>query len=390
MGNTIGTLFRITTFGESHGVALGCVIDGCPSKIPLTEEEIQQELDRRKPGQSAVTTQRREGDKVKILSGLFQGKTLGTPIAMIVENSDMRSGDYEGLKNIFRPGHADFTWEMKYGFRDYRGGGRSSGRETVSRVMAGAVAKKILASFYTLDLAPAGNPFASQIPAFPRSRARAVRSQKPIKIFAFARQIGPIKGEKVDFKCIEKNMVRAADPVQAKKMEAYILKAKEAGDSVGGVVEVIIKNVPLGLGEPVFDKINADLAKAIVSIPTVKAIEFGAGFGVATKKGSEQNDPFTIKKGEIAVSKNDAGGISGGITTGADIVFRIAVKPPSSISKTQKTVTKDKKKTNLSVGGRHDPCIVPRFIPVAESMVAIVLVDHLLRYRGQEGFKTNF
>lgn len=359
MGNSFGTLFRVTTFGESHGVALGCVIDGCPSKIPLSEEEIQRELDRRKPGQSAVTTARREGDKVKILSGIFQGKTLGTPIAMIVENSDSRSSDYEALKKVFRPGHADFTWEMKYGFRDYRGGGRSSGRETVSRVMAGAVAKKIL-------------------------------SLQGITLFAFARQIGPIRGEKVNFNFIEKNLVRAADPGKTKKMEQYILKAKEAGDSVGGIVEIIVKNVPVGLGEPVFDKINADLAKAIVSIPTVKAIEFGAGFGVATKKGSEQNDPFIMKKGKIAIAKNDAGGVSGGITTGEAIIIRIAVKPPSSIAKVQKTVTKEKKKTDLSVGGRHDPCIIPRFIPVAESMVALVLTDHLLRYRGQEGFKTKF
>ena len=355
MGNTIGNLFRVTTFGESHGVALGCIIDGCPSKIPLTSEDIQRELDRRRPGQSAVTTARTEGDKIKILSGIFENKTLGTPIAMIVENSDAKSQDYEKLKNVFRPGHADFTWEMKYGFRDYRGGGRSSGRETVSRVMAGAVAKKIL------------------------------HLQK-IGIFAYAAQIGPIKGKTVDFKFIEKNLVRAADPVMAKKMARYILKAKEEGDSVGGIVEIVVKNLPIALGEPVFDKLNADLAKAIVSIPTVKAVEFGAGFGVATKKGSEQNDPFTVKGGKVAVSKNDAGGISGGISTGEDIVIRVAVKPPSSISKTQKTVTKDKKKVELEVNGRHDPCIIPRFIPVAESMVAIVLVDHLLRYRGQEGF----
>lgn len=351
MGNTIGKLFRVTTFGESHGASLGCVIDGCPPQIPIDVTEVQRELDRRRPGQSAVTTARQESDKVQVLSGIFEGRTLGTPIAMTVENSDMKSGDYDKLKNVFRPGHADFTWEMKYGFRDHRGGGRSSGRETVSRVMAGAVAKQIL-SFL--------------------SKAQ---------ILAYAKQVGPIVGEKIDFGFIEKNTVRAADPVAAKKMEQYILEAKAAGDSVGGIVEIIIKNVPVGLGEPVFDKINADLAKALVSIPTVKGVSFGAGFGVATKKGSEQNDPFTIQKGKITVTKNDAGGISGGITTGEDVVIQVAVKPPSSIAKSQKTVTKDKKKTDLTVEGRHDPCIIPRFIPVAESMVALVLVDHLLRYR---------
>lgn len=350
MGNTIGHLFRITTFGESHGETLGCVIDGCPAKIPLTREDLQRELDRRKPGQSAVTTDRRESDRVKILSGVFQNMTLGTPIAMIVENTNAQSKDYEKLKNVFRPGHADYTWEMKYGFRDYRGGGRSSGRETVSRVMAGAVAKKIL-------------------------------SLKKIKIFAYAQQIGLIQGKKVDLSFIEKNLVRAADPLQAKKMEAYILKAKQAGDSVGGIVEIVVKNVPLGLGEPVFDKLNADLAKALVSIPTVKGIEFGSGFGAALKKGSEQNDPFILKKGKIALMKNDSGGISGGISTGTDLFIRVAVKPPSSISKKQKTVTKNKETIEIQVTGRHDPCIIPRFISVAESMVAITLVDHLLRHK---------
>lgn len=350
MGNTFGKFFRVTTFGESHGAALGCVIDGCPPKIPLKVSEIQHELDRRKPGQSAVTTGRQEGDRVKILSGIFDGFSLGTPIAMIVENTDARSMDYEKFKKTFRPGHADFTWEMKYGFRDYRGGGRSSGRETVSRVMAGAVAKKILAL-------------------------------QKIRIFAYALQIGPIRGSKVDFSFIEKNLVRAADPSKAKQMEQYILKVKGEGDSVGGIVEIIVKNCPLGLGEPVFDKLNADLAKAIVSIPTVKGIEFGSGFGVALKKGSQQNDPFTVRRGKITLSKNDAGGISGGISTGEDIVMRVAVKPPSSISKIQKTVTKDRKRIDIQVTGRHDPCIIPRFIPVAESMVALTLTDHLLRYR---------
>ncbi len=328
MANTIGTLFRVTTFGESHGVALGCIIDGCPAQLPLTEEDIQRELDRRRPGQSAVTTERQEKDRVKILSGVFEGVTLGTPIALITENADAKSSDYEALKDVFRPGHADYTWQAKYGVRDHRGGGRASGRETVARVMAGAVAKKLLAHYR-------------------------------VAIYAYATQIGPIKGTTVDLEAIEKNTVRAADPLAAQAMEAYILRAKEKGDSVGGIVEILIKGLPVGLGEPVFDKLNADLAKALVSIPAVKAIEFGNGFGVTIKKGSEQN------------ATKDAGGISGGISTGADIVMRVAVKPPSSISKTQKAMPK----------GRHDPCIAPRFIPVAESMVAITLADHILRHK---------
>lgn len=305
MGNVIGQIFRVTTFGESHGTALGCVIDGCPPKIPLNEKDVQVELDRRKPGQSKLTTPRAEEDKVKILSGVFQGKTLGTPIAMVVFNTDAKSADYENLKNVFRAGHADETWQAKYGFRDYRGGGRASGRETVARVMAGAVAKKILA-------------------------------MQKIKIFAYAIQIGNAREEK--------------------KMEKEILDAKRDGDSVGGIIEIVVKNAPAGLGEPIFDKLTADFAKALCSIPAVKGIEFGSGFSAASKKGSEQNDP----------KKNHTGGILGGISNGEDIIMRIAVKPPSSIRK-------------FGVSGRHDPCIVPRAIPVAEAMIAIILVDHLLR-----------
>lgn len=305
MGNIMGHVFRVTTFGESHGVALGCVIDGCPSKIPLSSKDIQVELDRRKPGQSELTTSRQEPDKVQILSGIFQGKTLGTPIALITFNKDAQSQDYENLKNVFRAGHADETWQEKYGIRDYRGGGRASGRETVARVMAGAVAKKILA-------------------------------MAKIKIYAYAIQIGNAREEK--------------------KMEKEILNAKKDGDSVGGIIEIVVKNAPKGLGGPVFDKLTADFAKALCSIPAVKGIEFGSGFSAAAKKGSEQNDP----------KKNHAGGISGGISNGEDIIMRIVVKPPSSIVK-------------FGISGRHDPCIVPRAIPVAEAMTAIILVDHLLR-----------
>ncbi|PIQ77780.1 chorismate synthase [Candidatus Peregrinibacteria bacterium CG11_big_fil_rev_8_21_14_0_20_46_8] len=353
--NTIGTLFRVTTFGESHGGALGCVIDGCPSKIKIDESIIQRELDRRKPGQSKITTPRKEADQVRILSGVFEGKTLGSPIAMLVENTNQRSKDYSKLKNVFRPGHADYTWEEKFGFRDYRGGGRSSGRETVGRVMAGAVAKQLLA-------------------------------RQKIQIFAYAVQVGPVRGEKVDLRAIEKNLVRAADPQKAKEMEAAVLEAQKMGDSLGGIVEILIKNVPVGLGEPVFGKINSDLAQALMSIPTTKAFEIGSGFAAAQKYGSEQNDPFTVNKGEIRMTKNDAGGISGGITNGEDIVMRVHVKPPSSILKKQQTVTKTKKETDIQVTGRHDPCIIPRFIPVAESMAAIVVADHILRYRAIRAF----
>lgn len=348
MANTIGTIFKITAFGESHGAAFGCVVDGCPSGLELNEKDIQIELDRRRPGQSRITTSRSEGDKVKILSGVFEGKTLGTPIAMIVENKDAKSADYKNLENVFRPGHADFTWEEKYGVRDYRGGGRASGRETVSRVMAGAVAKKLLGK---------------------------------IEIRAFAAQIGKIKSKKADFGFIEKNPVRAADPVAAKKMQAAILQAQKKGDSIGGVVQIEIKNVPAGLGEPVFDKLNADLAKALISIGAVKGIEFGAGFAAASRKGSEINDPLTVKSGKIGFLKNDCGGILGGISTGETIVIRIAVKPTSSISKPQNTITTDGEKTKIEISGRHDPCLVPRIIPVAESMVAIVLADHMLRQK---------
>ena len=348
MSNTFGKLFTITTLGESHGAALGCIVDGCPANLEISIEAIQVELNRRRPGQSEMTTARKEADEVEILSGIFEGKTLGTPIAMIVRNTDQRSKDYSEIKDIYRPGHADFTWQMKFGVRDYRGGGRSSGRETVGRVLGGAIAKQYL-------------------------------QVKGVSILAFAKQVGPIVGEVIDTNFIEKNPLRAADPKKAKEMEDYVLKVKEEGDSVGGIVEIRIQNCPIGLGEPVFDKLNADLAKALFSIPTVKGVEFGAGFGVAEKLGSENNDTFEKgTDGALHSSKNDAGGISGGISNGEDIVIRVAVKPPSSISKIQKTVDSQGNAVGLSVKGRHDPCIIPRFIPVAESMVALVLADHFL------------
>jgi len=342
--NSIGTIFKVTTWGESHGPSVGAVIDGCPAGIGLSVEEIQKEVDRRRPGQSSVVTARDESDTVEILSGVFNGKTTGMPIALLIRNKDADSSKYEEMKDVFRPGHADFTYLKKYGLRDYRGSGRSSGRETAARVAAGAVAKKLLSG---------------------------------VEIHAHAKQIGDIVAEKVDLSSIDKNEVRSADPDAAVKMKEVILKAKEEGDSVGGIVEIVVSNCPAGLGDPVFDKLNADLAKALMSIGAVKGIEFGAGFKVASMKGSENNDVL-VKDG---FASNNAGGTLGGISTGQDIVIRLAVKPASSIQKEQKTVDVDGNEVDLKVEGRHDPCIVPRLIPVAEGMVALVLADKMLIQR---------
>jgi chorismate synthase len=351
-GNTFGELLRVTTFGESHGIGLGAIVDGCPSGILMNEEIIQKELDRRRPGQSRVTTGRQEKDTVQILSGVFEGKTLGSPIAMVVFNKDQKSKDYNKIKNIYRPGHADYTWDLKFGFRDWRGGGRSSGRETIGRVMGGAIAKQL------------------------------IKVWAAIEVYAYAQQIGNVAGEDVDLKTIEDNIVRAADPKKAKEMEMLILKAKEDGDSLGGIVNIVVKNMPGGLGEPVFDKINADLGKALFSIPTVKAVEFGAGKNASTMRGSEHNMVQGVgTQTESLYKHKSGGGISGGISTGEDITISVTVKAPSSILKAQKTVDSSGKEARIKVHGRHDPCIIPRFIPVAESMVTIVLADHLLRYR---------
>jgi len=346
-GNSFGRLFKITTFGESHGPAMGVVIDGMLPNIALHEHDIQKELDRRRPGQSDVTTPRSEGDKVEILSGLFEGTTTGAPLAFLIRNTSHQSKDYEAFKNLFRPGHADYTYIAKYGIRDHRGGGRSSGRETASRVAAGAVAKKIL-------------------------------EMQGIKIYAYAKSIGGIDGEIVDLSVIEKNPVRAADLKAAEAMIQKINEAKEQNDSVGGIVEAIVKGCPAGLGDPVFDKLNAMIAHALLSIGAVKGIEFGSGFDAAGMRGSEHNDPFGIKDGQIAAKSNNAGGILGGISTGEDIILRIAVKPTSSIAKEQETVTTSKKATKVQISGRHDPCLCPRMIPVVESMLALTLVDCLL------------
>lgn len=352
-GNSFGQVFRLTTWGESHGPAIGAVVDGCPAGLPLSEKDVQAELDRRRPGQSEVTTPRGEPDVVEILSGVFEGKTTGTPISMLVRNKDVESGVYEELRYTPRPGHADFTYEMKYGFRDYRGGGRSSARETVGRVAAGAIAKKLLGT-------------------------------KNVEILGHVVEVGGISvgGVTIDQirKNVEKNPVRCADVKIAEKMRKRVEGAKSEGDSIGGVVEILALNVPPGVGEPVFDKLDADLAKALMSIGAVKGIEIGAGFRAAKMKGSEMNDPFRIKGGVVMTGTNNAGGILGGISNGMPITCRIAVKPTSSISKAQKTVDLSKKvNTEIQIKGRHDPCICPRIVPVAEAMVALVLADHMIR-----------
>lgn len=346
-GSSFGTLFKITTFGESHGPAIGVVIDGTPPGIPLTETDIQIDLDRRKPGQSKITTQRQEGDKCEILSGVFEGKTTGAPIAIIIRNSDQRPQDYDQIKNIFRPGHADYTFLTKYGLRDYRGGGRSSGRETACRVAAGAVAKKFL-------------------------------SQHKINIIAYTLSVGRISAKKIDLSVIEKNLVRAPDLEAAELMIAEIEKARKDLDSLGGIVEAVVKGCPAGLGDPVFDKVTAKLSHALMSIGTIKGIEFGEGFRATTMRASEHNDPFTVQGGKVHTKTNHAGGTLGGITTGEDIVLRVAVKPPSSIAQEQDSINTDLKPVKVQVKGRHDPCICPRVVPVVEAMIAVTLADCFL------------
>ena len=352
-GNSYGTLFRVTTWGESHGEALGVVVDGCPSGLELSEEDIQHELDRRRPGVSALTTERKEADTVRILSGVFEGKTLGTPISMLICNRDVDSSPYESLKDIARPGQADFTYQQKYGIRDYRGGGRASGRETVARVAVGAIAKKLLRNH--------GIQIIGHVVAIGGIRARTVSADE---ITSNA----------------ERNPVRCADLEAAQSMEALIKRVKDEGDSLGGIVEVCALGGPAGLGEPVFDKLDAELAKALMSIGAVKGVEIGAGFDAARLKGSEMNDEFYLEAGRIRTRTNNAGGILGGISTGEPIICRIAVKPTSSIAKPQRSVDMNTmKEVELRIKGRHDPCICPRMVPVAEAMVALVLADALMQ-----------
>lgn len=339
-GSVYGKIFTVSTFGESHGGATGVVVDGVTPGLELDAADIQRELDRRRPGQSAVSTPRSESDSVQLLSGVFEGKTTGTPVMMLVMNRDQRSGDYGNLKDIFRPGHADYTFHQKYGIRDYRGGGRASGRETLARVAAGAIARKILLKY-------------------------------GVTITAFTAGVGGIAGKLADFSFIERNPVRAADPEAAPLMEQLILDVSAAGDSIGGIIECRVNGMPPGIGEPVFNKLDAELARAILSIGGVKGIEFGAGFAAAGMRGSQHNDPITPD----GFATNHAGGILGGISNGDEIVFRAAVKPTSSISGRQDTINLNHEAAVCEVHGRHDPCLCPRMVPVVEAMTAIALTD---------------
>lgn len=353
-GNSFGKIFQITTFGESHGKAVGVIVDGVPAGLKLSQSDIQKELDRRRPGKSKVETERKERDEVEILSGVFEDKTIGTPIQMLVWNKDVDSEPYEDTKSKPRPGHADLTYLLKYGHVDYRGGSRSSGRETVGRVAAGAIAKKLL-SRHEVEV------FGHTVEAAGVSLDKELSSDE-------------IKDN------VDKNSMKCGDPEKAEEMKEAVLKAREEGDSTGGIVEIIAEGVPSGLGEPVFEKLEAKIAQALMSIGAVKGVEVGLGFESARGKGSEVNDNFEIVSNEIRPETNKAGGVLGGISTGAPIVVRIAVKPPSSISKPQKTVDLETmKETEIELEGRHDPNICPRIVPVAESMMSIVLVDMMLR-----------
>jgi chorismate synthase len=359
MSNTFGQLFRVTTFGESHGGGVGVVIDGCPPCIPITDADIQCELDRRRPGQSAITTQRKEEDRCEILSGIFEGKTLGTPIAILIRNQDARPEAYEAMRETFRPSHADFTYEAKYGIRNWQGGGRASARETIGRVAAGAVARRVLATIY--------------------SRIEVFAYVTQVRDLAAAVDRGAITREQ-----IEANPVRCPVAAVADEMAKAIERARGEGDSLGGVIECVARNVPAGLGEPVFDKLEADLAKAMLSLPASKGFEIGSGFAATQMRGSEHNDEFETRGGQIATRTNFSGGIQGGISNGEDIYFRVAFKPTATIGREQGTVTKSGEATKLAARGRHDPCVLPRAVPIVEAMAALVLCDHALRQRAIE------
>jgi chorismate synthase len=354
-GNSFGTMFRFTTWGESHGPAIGCVVDGVPPLIPLSEPDIQQYLDKRRPGQSRFTTQRQEPDKVKILSGVFEGKTTGTPIGLLIENEDARSKDYRAIKDSFRPGHADYAYWKKYGIRDYRGGGRSSARETAMRVAAGAIARKILG--------------------------------EGIRIRGALVQIGPHKIDRAkwDWDAIEDNPFWCPDRQMAQQWEGFLDGVRKAGNSTGAVIELVAEGVPAGWGDPIYGKLDADLAGAMMGINAVKAVEIGAGFAAAALSGDENADEMRMKNGTVAFLSNNAGGILGGISTGQHIVLRFAVKPTSSILLAKKSVDVNGNEIEVQTKGRHDPCVGIRAVPVGEAMMAAVLADHMLRHRAQCG-----
>lgn len=352
-GSTFGTLFRVTTWGESHGPAVGCVVDGCPPSLPLTVEMVQRDLDRRRPGQSRLTTQRKEGDEVEILSGLFDGVTTGTPISMLVRNEDQRSKDYSEMAELYRPSHADYTYQAKFGVRDYRGGGRSSYREAVGRVAAGAVARQLLAQ------------------------------RCGTEIVAYVKQVANIGGsadlETLTADLVDESMVRCPDPETSERMIAAIDAARKSGDSLGGVVELVARNVPVGLGEPVFDKLTAELAHALMSLPATRGFEIGEGFAATGMRGSTHNDAFEMREGRVRTRTNRSGGIQGGISNGENIVLRVAFKPTATIMQDQDTVNRAGEEVTFKAKGRHDPCVLPRAIAAVEAMVALVLADHVLR-----------
>ena len=361
MGNTFGSLFRVTTFGESHGAAIGCIVDGCPAGLDFDLDFIQHDLDRRRPGQSSIVTQRKESDTVQVLSGVFEGKTTGTPIAFVIPNEDQRSRDYDHLATAFRPSHADYTWQAKFGHRDHRGGGRSSARETAARVAAGALAKLFLKT-------------------------------QGIDVQAYVSQVGHLEAKKdyttLDLSLTETNDVRCPDPVLAIKMINLIKKVRKAGDTIGGVVSAVVRGCPPGLGEPVFDKLHADLGKAMLSINAAKGFEYGSGFEGVKMLGSEHNDLFAVSREQWAVGSaalltatNHSGGIQGGISNGMDIYFRVAFKPVATIMRDQLTLNAEGESVTVKGKGRHDPCVVPRAVPIVEAMTALVLADHVLRAR---------
>ncbi len=351
-GNTFGTLFKLTTFGESHGKAIGGILEGCPAGLPLDMEAIQGDLDRRRPGQSAIVTQRKEPDTVVFYSGIFEGKTTGTPIGFAIYNTNQKSKDYSHIKDSYRPSHADYVYDQKYGFRDYRGGGRSSARETASRVVAGAIAKQFLGE---------------------------------VTFTAFVSQVGELKlntpYQELDFSNIETNPVRCPDPEMASAMEAYIKKIKKEGDTIGGVITGVIQNVPVGLGEPVFDKLHAALGKAMLSINAVKGFEYGSGFNGVQLKGSEHNDAFNT---DGTTKTNNSGGVQGGISNGMDVYFNVAFKPVATVLQGYETIDKDGNMVQTKGKGRHDPCVVPRAVPIVEAMAALVLADFALLARGNK------
>ena len=362
MSSILGNLFRVSTFGESHGPAIGCIVDGCPPMVPLTVEDIQVELDRRRPGQSKIVTQRKEADRAEILSGVLDGVTLGTPIAVIVRNEDQRSDAYKEMETAYRPSHADYTYDAKYGIRAVAGGGRSSARETIGRVASGVIARNVLRQ---------------AVPAY--------------ECLAFVRSIQHLEAGESAIRnpqstIIESNIVRTCDPDVADKMIALIEKVRSEGNSVGGVIECVVRGVPAGLGEPVFDKLEADLAKAMLSLPATKGFEIGSGFAGTKMTGAEHNDEFyTDATGRIRTRTNRSGGIQGGISNGEDIVFRVGFKPTATLLREQNTVTQTGEATTLKARGRHDACVLPRAVPMVEAMVHLVLCDHLLRQRAQRG-----